>query len=133
MKHQDNDAFFEAWKQKIGVFFRNIYLWHIKTVHFLVRKLKKDNIFEIWILFTLYGHKIGVMSTIKVVIWILWLFIALLDFGMSKTKFFWSGSSKKAIFLKFDHFSLSMWSSNCGHEHYIGSHMNPIVHYNTVH
>ena len=31
------------------------------------------------------------------------------------------------MFLKFDHFSHSIWSSNSGHEHEKGGHMNPMV------
>ena len=45
---------------------------------------------------------------------------------------FLSGSSKKAIFLTFDHFPHSMCSSNSGHEYEKGGHMNPIVLYCTI-
>ena len=46
--------------------------------------------------------------------------------------FVWSGSSKKAIFLKHDQFSHSKWSSNRGPEHEKGGHMNPMVLYCTM-
>ena len=59
-------------------------------------------------------------------------FFVLYTCGISKHTFFWSGSSKKAIFLKFYHFSHSMWSSNSGHEHEKGSHMNPMDLYCTI-
>ena len=36
------------------------------------------------------------------------------------------------MFLKFDHFSHSMWSSNSGHDPEIGGHMNPMVLYWTI-
>ena len=63
------------WSWPSHVFFCTIYLWHIKIYIFLVRKLKKGNIFEIWPL------------------------------------------------------SLSIWSSNSGHEPEKGGHMNPMVLY----
>ena len=53
--------------------------------------------------------------------------------GISKHTFFWSGSLKKTMFLTFDHFSHSMWSSNSVHEHEKGGHMNPMVIYCTFH
>ena len=59
-------------------------------------------------------------------------FFVLYTCGISKHKFFWSGTSKKAIFLKFDHFSHSSCSSNSGYEHKKGGHMNPRVLYFTI-
>jgi len=55
-----------------------------------------------------------------------------IDMWHIKRYIFVSGCSKKAIFLTFDHFSHSMWSSNIGHEHEKGGHMNPIVLYWTI-
>ena len=85
---------FNAWKQTIVakttfvvifqiyvvmttscLFFCTIYLWHIKIYIFLVRKLKKGNIFDHFSHSS--GHQIVVMSMKKVVKWILWFFIAL--------------------------------------------------------
>ena len=60
------------------------------------------------------------------------LFFVLYICGISKYTFFWSGSSKNAIFFKFDHFLHSICSSNGGHEHEKGGHMNPMVLYYTI-
>ena len=45
---------------------------------------------------------------------------------------FWSGSSKNAIFFKFDHFSRSMWTSNSGHEYEKFCHKYPMVLFGTT-
>ena len=78
------------------------------------------------------GHQIVVMSTKKAVTLILRFFIHYKLISYQNIHFFWSGSSKKAIFLKFDHFSHSMWSSHSGHEHKKDGHMNPRVLYCTI-
>jgi len=55
-----------------------------------------------------------------------------IDLWHIKIYIFWSGSSKNAIFLKFDNFSHSIWSSNSGHEHEGGGHVKPLVRYCTI-
>ena len=52
--------------------------------------------------------------------------IALQTIGISKHTFSWSESSKKAMFLKFDHMECEKWSSNCGHEHEEGGQMRAL-------
>ena len=73
-----------------------------------------------------------VIFQIYVVMTTFCLFFRTIYLWFIKTYIFWSGSSKKATFWKFDHFSHSLWSTNSGHEHEKGGHMNPIVLYCTI-
>ena len=114
------------------VLYCTIGLWHIKKYIFQVRKLKTmvlfpfDNFQHImWSSNSGHEHKKGghmnpMVLCCTITLWHI------------KTYIFRSGSSKKAIFLKFDHFSHSMWSSNSGHQHEKGGHMNPMFLYCTI-
>ena len=114
------------------VLYCTIDLWHIKIYISLVRKLKKGNIFLIWplslsIWSSNSGHehkKGGHMNHIVL--------YCTLDLWRINIYIFLVRKLKKTIFLKFDHFSRSIWSSNSGHEHEKGGHMKPMAHYCTI-
>ena len=134
---------FNAWKQKILVNISNLcgpdhllffFLYYIlvsyQNIHFFGQEAQKRQYF--WHLTTF--HTLVVMKQWSWA-WKRWSngsYGSLLHYRhvtYQNIQFFGQEAQKRQYFFTFDHFSHSMWSSNCGHEHEEGGQMNPMVHY----